>query len=156
MKKILLILPLLFSAKLAFACDLSVQATNAWARPTMGDGKQTAIYFDLKNTGDDPITLAEISSPSGAASMHESMEHEGMMHMEPLDKEEIKPGKILSFAPGHKHIMLEQLQKPLKVGDKVKLTLYFTDDTSTTITVPVADKAVAGVAKQQHQHGGKN
>jgi len=150
MKKFLFILPLLFSAKLAFACDLSVQASNAWARPTTGDG--TAIYFDLKNTGDDPITLAEISSPSGAASMHESMEHDGMMHMEPLDKQEIKPGTTLTFAPGHKHIMLEQLKKPLKVGDKVKLTLYFADDSSTTITVPVADKAVAGIAKQQHQH----
>lgn len=156
MKNFLFILPLLFSAKLAFACDLSVQATNAWARPTMGDGKQTAIYFDLKNTGDDPITLADVSSPIGTATMHESMEHEGMMHMEPLEKQEIKPGKTLTFAPGHKHIMLEQLKKPLKVGDKVKLTLYFADDTSTTITVPVSDKVVAGVTKHQHQHGDKN
>lgn len=152
MKRIMFLLPLLFSAKLALACDLSIQATNAWARPTIGNDKQTAIYFDLKNMGDEAITLVDVSSPSGDASMHESMEHDGMMHMQPLGKQEIKPGKTLSFAPGHNHIMLEQLKEPLKVGDKIKLTLYFADESSTTFTVPVSNKAVSGMAKQHHQH----
>ena len=141
MKKTLLLLPLLLCAKFAYADDPSIQVSNAWARPSVGDGKETAIYLDIKNTGHDPLTLTKVSSPIGDAMMHASTEHDGMMHMEMLDAPQITPGASLSFSPGHNHIMLDELKQPLKLGDNVKLTLYFAGDKSTTINVPVANAA---------------
>jgi copper(I)-binding protein len=139
MKKLLFLLPLLLCTKFAYADDSSIQVSNAWARPTMGDGKETAIYLDIKNTGHELVTLTKVSSPIGDAMMHESMEHDGMMHMQPLATQQIKPGASLSFSPGHNHIMVDGLKQALKVGDSVKLTLHFANDKSTTINVPVAN-----------------
>jgi copper(I)-binding protein len=149
MKKVVLLAALLSLSAPAFA-DVSVSVTNAWARPTIGSVLTSAIYLDVKNNGDKPVELASAEASVGTAALHESMEHEGMMHMQALESVKVSPGETVSFVPGHKHIMLEGLKAPLKEGDTVKLTLKFKEG-SVTADVPVTSKA-APDAKAEHHH----
>lgn len=149
MKRLAFLISFLMLSTSAFA-DVSVSVTNAWARATIGTTLISAIYLDIKNNGKEPIELISVSSPSGVASLHESMSHEGMMHMQPLETIKIAPSEILSFTEGHKHIMLENLKSPLKRGDAIKLTLAFKDG-STTIDIPISDKAVSDRTIHHHE-----
>jgi len=139
MKKLILLIALLILSTPAFA-DVSVSVTNAWARPTLNGPLVSAVYLDIKNTGKTPVELTSVTSSAGTASLHESMQQNGMVHMQSLESVKIAPGDTVAFAPGHKHIMLDDLKSPLKAGNKIRLTLGFKQG-STTVDVPVSDKA---------------
>ena len=50
---------------------------------------------------------------------------DGVMKMREVEGLELKPGDMITFAPGGYHIMLIGLKAPLKVGDSFPLTLTF-------------------------------
>lgn len=58
--------------------------------------------------------------------MHSSSNEGGIARMRPLaDGLTIPGGATVNLAPGGNHVMLEQLKRPLKAGEKVPLTLSF-------------------------------
>lgn len=118
-----------------------VQVTDAWARSTASLAKEGAVYLTLESAADDALTGVSVdASVARQASMHESMMTDGgMMSMEPLEQVELPAGQQVVFEPGKKHIMLDELAKPLETG--ATFTLHLTFDTAAAVdaTVTVRD-----------------
>lgn len=153
MKKILIALAFLaYTTNQALACDLTFEVTNAWAKPTIAGKNLTAAFFDLKNTGDKPIKLEQVSMPNGIAEIHNTVEENGVSKMRQMEFVEIPAGQTINFKPRAMHIMLTNIKKPLNEGEKVKLSLHFDNDETITITIPVSAKVVEGKIEPGHSH----
>ena len=61
------------------------------------------------------------------------------MTMREVDSIELPAGKMVELKPGGYHIMLIDLVKPLKVGDKIKITLEFEKAGTKTVTAEVKE-----------------
>jgi copper(I)-binding protein len=60
-----------------------------------------------------------------AVELHETIERDGKMVMQPRLQFDIPAGGTLEMEPGSYHIMLLGLKQGLKPGDTVKVTLTF-------------------------------
>ncbi|MHB8741797.1 MAG: copper chaperone PCu(A)C [Sulfuricaulis sp.] len=108
----------------------SVTVTNARIRLLPGD-LPLAGYFDLVNHGKQPLTLLAATSPVfKMINMHLSMEKNKKSTMVNVDDIEMNPGQELHFSPGGYHLMLMQRVKPLRIGDKIPITLQFSNNQS--------------------------
>lgn len=93
-----------------------------WIRLAPQGAMMLAGYAALRNEGDAPIVIYSAASADfGSVSMHETVEEGGVAKMRPLQRIEIAPGAVESFAPGGKHLMLMKPQRNLNVGDLVKI-----------------------------------
>lgn len=101
--------------------------SQAWSRATPGGAKIAGGYLTIENKGTAPDRLVGGSGDiAGKVEVHEMAMNNGVMTMRPLDKGlTIEPGKTVKLAPGGYHLMIMDLNAPLKQGDKVPLTLEF-------------------------------
>ena len=101
--------------------------TQAWSRATPGGATIGAGYLTIENTGSAPDRLIGGSADvAGEIQVHEMAMNDGVMTMRQLDKGlVIEPGKTVKLAPGGYHLMLLNLKRPLKQGDKLPVTLEF-------------------------------
>ncbi len=103
------------------AADLTV--TDAWIRLLPGD-LPLGGYFALHNGGTRAVKLLGVSSPAfREVQMHKSVEVNGIESMDSVSDITVMPGASLRFAPGAYHLMLFGRTQPLKIGDKVPVTL---------------------------------
>ena len=134
------------AALLVAACSSppgpKISAEDAWARETAG-GSTGAAYVTIANKGG-ADELVGVRATIGQAMLHESRMEDGIMRMRavPADDGLIVPsnGK-LSLAPGGAHVMLTGLDRPLKAGDRFRLTLLFDKARPETVTVEVRGAA---------------
>ncbi|MCC2663753.1 MAG: hypothetical protein K0S35_1675 [Geminicoccaceae bacterium] len=142
------------AAALAATVALAVQAGEViragkleidtpWARASVGTGRPTAAYLTIRNTGDRPDRLIEVTTPvAGHAATHAMVHEGGVMRMRPAGPLEIPPGGELRLAPGGElHIMLMALKEPLKEGASLPLTLVFESAGEITLEAPIAGMA---------------
>ena len=118
-----------------------VTVERAWVRPAPAGLPASAAYFTVRNTGRTADVLEGVSTPGAAASLHESMEHGGMMTMQPLGPLAVPSGGVVEFKPGGLHVMLERLTRPLKPGDRLPLILTFKRAGKVTVTAEVRRSA---------------
>lgn len=110
---------------------------DAWARPAR-KGATGAVYLTLDNIGGLPIRIVEITTPTArAVEAHETMQHGGMAHMQPVKALDVPARGRLAMKPGGVHLMLVDLQRTLAVGDKVALTLRTSDGATVMLTATV-------------------
>jgi copper(I)-binding protein len=111
-----------------------------WARASVGTSRPTAAYLTIRNTGDRPDRLIEVSTPvAGHAETHAMVHEGGVMKMRPAGPLEIPAGGVLRFAPGGElHIMLMELEEPLEEGASVPLTLVFESAGEVALEMPIA------------------
>jgi copper(I)-binding protein len=116
----------------------SFELSDAWARPARENGA-TAVYLNVLNGTDQPDTLLALSSTaSGLVELHETYDRgDGMMGMREAEDPTFPANDVVQMVPGGKHIMLMQLNRELKEGDTVDLTLEFAGAGEITITAPV-------------------
>jgi periplasmic copper chaperone A len=100
---------------------------QAWSRATPGGAKIGAGYLTIENKGSAADRLIAISGEvAGKIEVHEMAMNNGVMSMRPLEQGlTVDPGKTVTLAPGGYHLMMTDLKKPLKQGDKLPLTLEF-------------------------------
>lgn len=92
--------------------------------------EMTAGYFDIRNAGNQPVSLVKVTSPDfGDIEMHKSTVTGGVARMIEQDSVTIAPNSNLSFEPGGYHLMMFRPKKQLLIGDTVFLTFYFSDST---------------------------
>jgi hypothetical protein len=106
----------------------NIQIRNAWVKPTLEGFSVSTVYFDIVNYSSKTITLTNITGDvANAIEIHEHVMKNGLMKMQAV-KEGIRltANQGLSFKPGGYHIMLMNLKKMIKEGDKITLTLHFT------------------------------
>jgi copper(I)-binding protein len=99
-----------------------VKVENAWIRePAPG---QTVVGGFMDITSDRDASLIKVTSPvAGMVELHEMKMQGDVMQMRPVEKIDLPKGKTVKLAPGGLHLMVEELKKPLKAGDKVPLTM---------------------------------
>ncbi|MCE7980397.1 MAG: copper chaperone PCu(A)C [Caldilinea sp. CFX5] len=117
-------------------------------------GGNGAVYFMvMNNTAQDDRLVAVESAVAAAAELHESVEENNVIRMEPRpDGFEIPAGGSVTLAPGGKHVMLVNLNAPLVEGESFALTLRFEHAPAISVTVPIVAPGTAPGG--EHQHGG--
>ncbi len=127
----------------------NVEIGHPWSRPTPPGTPVGVGYLAITNNGSSTITLTGARTDRAASvSIHESSMKNGMMSMKPVKGGlQIPAGKTVELKPHSYHLMLEQLKAPLKVSERVPLTLQF--DGADDIEVELAvDPMGAGMGKK--------
>jgi copper(I)-binding protein len=133
---------LLAAASLSCAHALAaVSIGNPWIRATVPAQKAAGAFMQLRSTA--PTRLVEIKTPvAGRAEIHQ-MDMQGQtMRMRAVDGIDLPAGRPVDLASGGSyHIMLLDLQRQLKDGEQVPVSLSFVGEDgkreNVTVTVPV-------------------
>jgi periplasmic copper chaperone A len=118
-----------------------IHLENAWARrapamahgsssghgtPAHGDAANGAVYVTIVNHGGSPDALVRATTDAAkTVELHETVQEGGVMKMRPLPRFEVPGGGRLEMKPGGYHLMLLGLNRDLKPGDTVRVTLTF-------------------------------
>ena len=106
------------------AADLVV--TLAWAGATPPGAEVGAAYVTIENRGaTDDRLIGAASEAAGSATIHETVEENGVAKMRPLDAIAVLAGHTLAMQPGGFHVMLMDVKQPLVEGESLPLTLTF-------------------------------
>ena len=110
------------SAGDAASTGSSVRIADAWVRAP-APGQKTAVAY-IEVTSDRDAAIVAAGSPAAArVEMHSTTTEGGVMRMRALPRIELPAGKTVKLAPGGIHLMLIDVKKPLKSGDRVPFTL---------------------------------
>ena len=127
----------------ASAVHAQVTVDGAWARATVSNQSATGAFMRLTARKD--VVLTGASSPvAGIVEVHEMSMDKGIMRMRAADRVPLKAGQTIELKSGGLHIMMMDLKKQIKAGERVPLTLSFTAADGSVSTVEV--NATAGFA----------
>lgn len=131
---------LLASYLIVNSAQAAVTISDAWVRENAPGQKVGAAYMTLNST--EESTLVYVESPNaGSVEIHSMSMNNNVMKMRKLEELALKAGKPEKLAPGGFHLMLFDLKKPLKSGEKVDFKLCFKDKagniTHQFVTLPV-------------------
>ena len=145
----------LLCAGTAMAGDAAqVAASQAWIR-VMPGALPAGGYVVLENHGDHAVSLNAASSPVYADVMlHKSSTDTGMGRMEKVDALAIPAHGKAALSPGGYHLMLMKAGAPVKVGDKVRIVLQFTDGSALAVDFEAkpANTVDGGDTSEMHHH----
>ena len=124
---------LVFSALLAastlMAADISLDHVRA--RDTKPGTNNSAIFMNIKNASNADVKLVGVhSSVCKSTEIHTHKMENGMMAMVQVEDAVIPKNGETKLVPGGLHIMLMDLNRPIKDGDKVDLELKFSNGES--------------------------
>ena len=113
-----------------------VEISNAWTRATQEEQDVGASYMTL--TANTDLTLTEIeSSVTEDVEIHSMRMENGIMKMRMLDELPLKANTPVELSPGGFHLMLFDLENPLKAGENVRFTLHFKEKQGEELTLNV-------------------
>jgi copper(I)-binding protein len=118
----------------------AVTVGDPWIRATVPAQKAAGAFMQLRSTA--PTRLVEVKTPvAGRAEIHQ-MEMQGQtMKMRAVDGVDVPADRPVDLASGGYHVMLLDLQRQLKEGEQVPVTLRFVGPDgkaeNVTVTVPV-------------------
>ncbi len=113
------------------------KVSAGWARPTMGAAGMSAVYLNLQG-GRTTDTLLGASTPAAARlELHRSETKGGMTGMAPAGPVAVPAGAVVRLEPGGLHLMLMDAKRPLRLGDRLPVTLRFAKAGEVRIAVPV-------------------
>jgi copper(I)-binding protein len=124
---------------LSLPAAAQIVAVDGWARATVPGVKVGAGYVTLRNTGTETRSLLRLTTPvCDELSLHlSSVDANGVAHMWPLAKLELKPGEQVRFEPNGKHMMFSGLTSPLVAGKTVAVTFEFEDEPPLTVQLQI-------------------
>ena len=130
---------LIAATSFAFAQNASIQVEQPWSRATPTGASTGAIYLTITNNSHDTDRLIGGSSDvAGKLQIHEMKVVNGTMEMREVSGGlPVPAGGSVVLKPGSYHIMLIGLNKPLKAGETIPLTLDFEKAGKVSITVPI-------------------
>lgn len=125
-----------------------------WSREMPPSAPTAAAYFVVHNQGARADRLLGAETPvAGKAQLHQHLNRDGLMKMEHVPAVEIPAGGEAAFAPMGYHVMLFDLKRPLRAGDRFPLTLHFEQAGDVTLEVAVQkDAPLEQAHAQQHPH----
>ena len=125
---------LMFAGVLALAAILRFESAHGapelkietpYARVTI-PGRPAAGYLKIHNSGAAPDALVSASSPMAErVELHTHLMENGVMKMRQVEKVEVPAGGEAAFEPGGYHLMIFGLDKAVKPGTTLPLTLSF-------------------------------
>ena len=114
------LIPLMFLAMPAWA---QVSVEKPWSRATPPGAKVGAGLMRLRNAGAADRVVGAASPVAGSVEMHITVRDGDVMRMREVTSFEVPAGGSFELKPGGAHLMLVDLIRPLKKGEKVPLTL---------------------------------
>jgi len=147
MKRLAIVGVVLMLAAVMAACGGSSDSTtsgltvsDAWVRSPITPDQPGAAYLVIQNDGTADKLLSVTSDVAQTIELHESMMSGNMMQMSPVPNIEVPANGKAELKPGGFHMMLIGLTRPLKVGDKVQLTLNFEKAGKIPVTADVREQ----------------
>lgn len=138
MKKQLFVIALALAG--ASAAMAQVTISEAWIRATVPQAKATGAFLQLRSTQDARLLEAR-SEVAAMVQIHQMVMDGQTMRMHAVSGLDLPAGKTVNLASGGYHIMLMNLKRQLKDGDRVPLTLLVQQSgqpvQQLTVSVPV-------------------
>jgi hypothetical protein len=128
-----------------------VEIKDAWIRGTVGGQKATGAFMSLTSRA--PARLVAAASPAaGVVEIHNMKMDGGVMRMFAVDGIELPANRTVKLAPGGYHVMMMDLKRTLKAGERVPLRLTFelAGKKRETVELEVEVRTVAGETKHGH------
>ena len=101
-----------------------VTVEEPWIRATAPGQTVAGGYMKLKSVKSS--ALVAVSTPFTArAEIHEMSMKAGVMRMRGVSRVDLPAGKTVELKPGSYHLMLMNLERPLREGETVPITLVF-------------------------------
>lgn len=142
----------------AVALPAMAQTTvsEAWARATVANQQSSGAFMTL--TADSDSKLVAVRSPvARTVQVHEMKMNGDVMTMGPVDFLALPAGKAVVLDDSGYHVMLMGLNRQLKEGEQVPLTLVVEDAKgerqSIEVQAPVRALNAAGGHSMHHDHG---
>lgn len=109
---------------LGLACQVSAQTQveDAWVRATVAGQQATGAFMTITSSSDSKLLSAQ-SPVAKIVQLHLSTMKNDVMSMQPVEFIDLPAGKPVTLDPHKYHVMLIDLVKQVKEGDKVPLTL---------------------------------
>jgi len=154
MKKIsILLVSLMVSAGALAAAADNVTVQEPYVRLAPPNAPATGAFMVIKNGGDKDVKVVKADNPaSKATELHTHLNEGGVMKMRPVAAIEIKAKGEAVLQPGGLHVMLINLNAPMKEGDSVPITLTFDDGSSKKVDAKVVRPVAAGMPAMEHKH----
>ena len=132
MKKLSFLL-IFFSLVLLGNANAHIEVSNSWAR--LIPNGMGALFLEIQNSHPESDILTQASSPNAKSVMiHQTERKNNITSMKHLMRGiNIPANGNISLKPGSYHIMLSGLDKDLKLGDKIEVTLEFSKNKSITV-----------------------
>jgi copper(I)-binding protein len=105
--------------------DSAPTATNPWARATPPGTSTAAVYVTLIGSATSDRLLEAHTPRASMVHLHATEESAGLAKMRPVEGLDIPAGATVALAPGHMHLMLMGIDRPLVAGERFPLTLHF-------------------------------
>ena len=103
-------------------------------------GASSAVYFTLRNPSSEPLVMYGVEIDVAAeASIHQSMDHNGMASMMAKDTVVVPANGSVAFAERGLHVMATNLHTALRVGDTVVVRILLRPARVDTLRVPVRE-----------------
>jgi copper(I)-binding protein len=123
----------------------SITVETPWARATPPGAPTGAVYLIVHNGGSSDDRLIAVSTPAAKkADLHTHIMDGDIMKMRAVPNIRIPAGKDVRLAPGGYHVMLTDLNHPLKRGDTLRLTLTFEKAGKIAVTAPILAAGALG------------
>ena len=140
---------LFFIPQVVFSSSLIV-IKEAWIPEPPPVASVLAAYLQIRNTSAKAIDIIKIESGHFTRiEIHRTIEKDGMMQMDHLEKLTIPAHSNIELSPGGLHLMLFNPKQTLRSGDKVVLEFVFSDSQRMTIHAKVRHHSWI---KSQHPH----
>lgn len=111
---------------------------DGWAMAA--ESGMSAAFGVLTNPTDVDIVVVGATSPaSSELQLHETVEHEGAMVMQEVERFTVPAHGTAVLEPGANHIMFMDLAAPIQAGDEVEITLELDDGSSITWLAPAKE-----------------
>jgi len=121
---------------------------DAWVRAVPPSASVTAAYMVLQNDSDAPASLESVETgAASSAELHRMSRDQGMMTMAQVPNVPIPARGRTALEPTGYHLMLIGLKKPLRAGDRVKLTLHFRGKKKIAVVATVQESAPVAPVK---------
>lgn len=146
-----------FSTTAEAASQDSLTVVDGWIMAA--ESGMSAAFGELTNPTDADIVVVGATSPaSSALELHETVEHEGAMVMQKVERFTVPAHGTAVLEPGANHIMFMDLTSPIAAGDEVEITLELEDGSSLTWSAPAkeftgADEEYMGDMGDMPGHG---
>ena len=116
-------------AAMASAHDYTVRDLkigHPYTRATPPGAVAAGAYLSIENKGKAADKLLRAATPAaGLVELHTMSMDGNVMRMRAVPSIDVAAGATVKLAPGGLHVMLQDLKRPLKEGDKVPMTLVF-------------------------------
>lgn len=128
-----------------------VEVKEAWIRGTVAGQKASGAFMSLTSRA--PARLVAAASPvAGVVEIHSMKMDGGVMRMFAVDGIDLPANQTVKLAPGGYHVMLMDLKRTLKAGDRVplKLTFELAGKKREAVELEVEVRPVTGESKHGH------